>query len=88
MSEEEKIKNDLIEGLLNSDIEENRVFGSLLLNSDNIPEREREVYIDKIIGEFIANSDRVDNPMILDNVIKAYGNLSRFKKTTNRIKRI
>lgn len=88
MSEQEKIKNDLIEGLLNSDIEENRVFGSLLLNSDNIPEREREVYIDKIIGEFIANSDRVDNPMILDNVIKAYGNLSRFKKTTNRIKRI
>jgi len=88
MSEQEKVKNDLIEGLLNSDIEENRVFGSLLLNSDNIPEREREVYIDKIIGEFIANSDRVDNPMILDNVIKAYGNLSRFKKTTNRIKRI
>lgn len=88
MSEQEKVKNDLIEGLLNSDIEENRIFGSLLLNSDNIPEREREVYIDKIIGEFIANSDRVDNPMILDNVIKAYGNLSRFKKTTNRIKRI
>ncbi len=35
-------KNDLIEQLLNSDIEENRVFGTLLLSSEQIPEEENK----------------------------------------------
>ena len=40
-------KNDLIEQLLNSDIEENRLFGSLLLSSEQIPEEERDYYLER-----------------------------------------
>lgn len=79
-------KNDLIEQLLNSDIEENRLFGSLLLSSEHIPEEEREPYIMKLIHEFLKNSN-----MTIDmqrNLISAYNGLSVNKTIKDRIVRL
>jgi hypothetical protein len=76
-------KNDLIEQLINSDIEENRTFGTLLLSSEQIPEEEREPHIMKLINEFLTN-----NKLSIEmqrNLISAYNNLSLNKSLKNRV---
>lgn len=76
-------KNDLIEGLLNSDIEENREFATLLLSSDQIPEEEREPYIMDLIHHFLKQ-----NNLSLEmqrNLISAYNGLSKNKSIKDRV---
>jgi len=77
------IKNELIESLLNSDIEENREFGSLLLSSEQIPEEEREGYINQLIDQFL-NTNTLSIEM-QKNLISAYNSLSKNKSLKNRI---
>jgi len=77
------IKNELIESLLNSDIEENREFGSLLLSSEQIPEEEREGYINQLIDQFL-NTNTLSIEM-QRNLISAYNSLSKNKSLKNRI---
>jgi len=77
-------KNDLIEQLLNSDIEENRVFGTLLLSSEQIPEEEREPYIMKMIEEFLKNNNNLPLDM-QRNLISAYNGLSKNKSIKDRV---
>lgn len=76
-------KNDLIEQLINSDIEENRTFGTLLLSSEQIPEEEREPYIMKLINEFLTNNNL--SIEMQRNLISAYNNLSLNKSLKNRV---
>jgi len=82
---EETIKNELLEQLINSEIEENLEFGSLLLNSEHIPQEEREVYINKIITKFLGN---ITVPQqVLKNVIDARNNLNN-NYAKNKVKKI
>lgn len=73
-------KNELIESLLNSDIQENRELGSLLLCSEQIPEEEREDYINDIIEKFLYQNNPMVDIEVFRNAINAYGNLSKNKK--------
>lgn len=75
--------NELLENLINSDIEENRELGSLLLSSKEIPEEEREQYIYKMIDEFL-NQNTLNDEM-KRNLISAYSNLSKHKNIKNRV---
>ena len=77
-------KNELIDSLLNSDIEENRTFGTLLLSSDQIPEEEREPYIMECIEKFLKSNNDLSLEM-QRNIIDAYSNLSKNKTLTNRV---
>ena len=77
-------KNELIDNLLNSDIEENRTFGTLLLSSDQIPEEEREPYIMECIEKFLKSNNDLSLEM-QRNIIDAYSNLSKNKTLTNRV---
>lgn len=82
---EETIKNELLEQLINSEIEENMEFGSLLLGSEHIPQEEREVYINKIITKFLGN---ITVPQqVLKNVIDARNNLN-INYAKNKVKKI
>jgi hypothetical protein len=76
--------NELLESLLNSDIEENRQFGSLLLNSQEIPEEQRRFYLNKLLEEYMNGG--IDDGDTMKNVIEAY-NLLSFN-LNNRIKKI
>lgn len=81
----ETIKNELLEQLINSEIEENLEFGSLLLNSENIPQEEREVYINQILKKFLGN---ITIPkQVLENVINAKNNLN-INYAKNKVKKI
>ena len=73
---EKPIKNELLEQLLNSKIEENLEFGSLLLSSQNIPQEEREVYINQILTKFLGSNGTNISKEVLENVINARNNLS------------
>jgi len=73
-------KNELIESLLNSDIQENRELGSLLLCSEEIPEEEREGYINDIIEKFLYGNNVTIDAEVFRNAIKANKNLSKNKK--------
>ena len=77
-------KNELIDSLLNSDIEENRTFGTLLLSSDQIPEEEREPFIMECIEKFLKSNNDLSLEM-QRNIIDAYSNLSKNKTLTNRV---
>ena len=77
-------KNDLIEQLLNSDIEENRLFGSLLLSSEQIPEEEREPYIMQLVGKFLNDNSKIPLDM-QRNILSAYNGLSTNRSIKNRI---
>ena len=77
-------KNELIDSLLNSDIEENRTFGTLLLSSDQIPEEEREPYIMECIEKFLKSNNDLSLEM-QKNIIMAYSGLSKNKTLTNRV---
>jgi hypothetical protein len=82
---EETIKNELLEQLINSEIEENLEFGSLLLGSEHIPQEEREVYINKILAKFLGN---ITVPQqVLENVINARNNLN-INYAKNKVKKI
>jgi hypothetical protein len=82
---EETIKNELLEQLINSEIEENMEFGSLLLGSENIPQEEREVYINQILTRFLGN---ITVPQqVLKNVIDARNNLN-INYAKNKVKKI
>jgi hypothetical protein len=81
----ETTKNELLEQLINSEIEENQEFGSLLLNSDNIPQEEREIYINQILKKFLGN---INVPkQVLENVINARNNLN-INYAKNKVKKI
>jgi hypothetical protein len=81
----ETTKNELLEQLINSEIEENQEFGSLLLNSDHIPQEEREVYINQILTKFLGN---ITVPkQVLENVINARNNLN-INYAKNKVKKI
>lgn len=82
---EETIKNELLEQLINSEIEENLEFGSLLLNSENIPQEEREVYINQILKKFLGNI--TISKQVLKNVIEARNNLN-INYAKNKVKKI
>ena len=77
-------KNELIDNLLNSDIEENREFGTLLLSSDQIPEEEREPFIMECIEKFLKSNNDLSLEM-QKNIIMAYSGLSKNKTLTNRV---
>ena len=77
-------KNELIDNLLNSDIEENREFGTLLLSSDQIPEEEREPFIMECIEKFLKGNENLSLEM-QKNIIMAYSGLSKNKTLTNRV---
>lgn len=79
--------NDLLESLINSDIEENQEFGSLLLKSKDIPEKEREIYIKQLITKYLDNTYTI-NSVIMNNVIEAYSNLSSINTLKNRVKKL
>jgi len=79
--------NDLLESLINSDIEENQEFGSLLLKSKDIPEEEREIYIKQLITKYLDNTYTI-NSVIMNNVIEAYSNLSSINTLKNRVKKL
>ena len=81
----ETIKNELLEQLINSDIEENQEFLSLLLDSEHIPQEEREIYINKILTKFLGN---INVPkQVLENVINARNNLN-INYAKNKVKKI
>lgn len=79
--------NDLLASLMNSDIEENQEFGSLLLKSKDIPEEDREVYIKQIIVKYLDNNNSISST-IMNNVIDAYSNLSSIYTLKNRVKKL
>jgi hypothetical protein len=82
---EETIKNELLEQLINSEIEENLEFGSMLLDSEHIPQKEREVYINQILKRFLGN---ITVPQqVLENVINARNNLN-INYAKNKVKKI
>jgi hypothetical protein len=77
-------KNDLIEQLLNSDIEENRVFGTLLLSSEQIPEEEREPYIMQLVADYLRDDSKIPKD-IRTNILNAYKGLSKTRSIKHRI---
>ena len=79
--------NDLLASLMNSDIEENQEFGSLLLKSKDIPEEDREVYIKQIIVKYLDNNNSISST-IMNIVIDAYSNLSSINTLKNRVKKL
>jgi hypothetical protein len=82
---EEIIKNELLKTLSESDIEENQEFLSILLDSEHIPQEEREVYINKILTKFLGN---ITVPQqVLKNVINARNNLN-INYAKNKVKKI
>ena len=82
---EKIIENELLEQLINSDIEENQEFLSLLLDSEHIPQEEREIYINKILTKFLGN---INVPkQVLENVINARNNLN-INYAKNKVKKI
>lgn len=84
---EKPIKNELLEQLLNSKIEENLEFGSLLLSSQNIPQEEREVYINQILTKFLGSNGANISKEVLENVINARNNLN-INYAKNKVKKI
>lgn len=88
MSEEEQeiIKNELLESLMNSDIEESLEFGTLLLNSENIPEKEREKYVKEAISRYLKE-DKLLTTAAINNIIKAYGEIMK-NPVKDRVKKL
>ena len=84
---EKPIKNELLVQLLNSKIEENLEFGSLLLSSQNIPQEERVVYINQILTKFLGSNGANISKEVLENVINARNNLN-INYAKNKVKKI
>jgi hypothetical protein len=83
----EKQSVNLLKSLIESDIAENQILGSLLLKSKNIPEEEREIYIKQILEKYLHSSSSVDKD-VMNNVIEAYSNLSSVNTLKNRVKKL
>ena len=75
-----------LDELLNSDIEENRILGSLLLSTIDLSYEEAMERIKPILNEFI--NERSVNPDILQNFINIYIKLNNKDLVKNRIKKI
>lgn len=73
---EEIVKNTLLENLLSSNLEESLEFGSLLLNSESIPEGEREPYIKELIKRYLKEDVTLSSATI-NNMIEAYNKLTK-----------
>lgn len=73
---EETVKNTLLENLLSSNLEENVEFLSLLLNSESIPEEEREPYIRELIKRYLKEDVTLSSATI-NNMIEAYNKLTK-----------
>ena len=83
------MNNELLKSLLESDIEENQIFGSLLLKSENIPEEERKIYINKILDLYLSGGNPFKgDSAIINNVIEAFSNLSSERTLKNRVKKL
>jgi hypothetical protein len=83
----EKQSVNLLKSLIESDIAENQILGSLLLKSKNRPEEEREIYIKQILEKYLHSSSSVDKD-VMNNVIEAYSNLSSVNTLKNRVKKL
>jgi hypothetical protein len=83
----EKQSVNLLKSLIESDIAENQILGSLLLKSKDIPEEEREIYIKQILEKYLHSSSSVDKD-VMNNVIEAYSNLSSVNTLKNRVKKL
>lgn len=75
-----------LDELLNSDIEENRILGSLLLSTIDLSYEEAMERIKPTLNEFI--NERSVNPDILQNFINIYIKLNNKDLVKNRIKKI
>ena len=80
------MSKELLKQLMESDIEESRELGSLLFNAESIPEAEREIYIRKLLQEWLDDDSKLTDSM-RENLINAYNNLST-NNINNRIKKI
>jgi hypothetical protein len=76
----------LLDELLNSDVEENRILGSLLLSTVDLPREEIMARIKPTLDEFIKN--REVNADILNNFISIYNNLTSEDVVKNRVKKL
>lgn len=76
----------LLDELLNSDVEENRILGSLLLSTTDLPYDEMMARIKPTLDEFIKNQEV--NPDILSNFINIYNNLRNDEIVKNRVKKL
>ncbi len=85
MKESKYMENELIRSLLESDIEENVTFGSLLLASKDIPEEQREIYIKELLKKYLDNENL--SMEVINNLIEAYSGLSS-NSIKNRIKEL
>lgn len=79
-------KLQTLDELLNSDIEENRILGSLLLSTIDLSYEEAMKRIKPTLNEFI--NERSVNPDILQNFINIYIKLNNKDLVKNRIKKI
>jgi hypothetical protein len=79
-------KLQTLDELLNSDIEENRILGSLLLSTIDLSYEEAMERIKPTLNEFI--NERSVNPDILQNFINIYIKLNNKDLVKNRIKKI
>jgi hypothetical protein len=71
-----EIKNNLLQTLSESNLEENVEFLSLLLNSESIPEEEREPYIRELIKRYLKEDVTLSSATI-NNMIEAYNKLTK-----------
>jgi hypothetical protein len=76
----------LLDELLNSDVEENRVLGSLLLSTIDLPYDEMMARIKPTLDEFIK--DKEVNMDVLGNFINIYNNLRNEDIVKNRVKKL
>jgi hypothetical protein len=83
---ENKPNLQLLDELLNSDVEENRVLGSLLLSTIDLPYDEMMARIKPTLDEFIK--DKEVNMDVLGNFINIYNNLRNEDIVKNRVKKL
>ena len=83
---ENKPNLQLLDELLNSDVEENRVLGSLLLSTIDLPSDEMMARIKPTLDEFIK--DKEVNMDVLGNFINIYNNLRDEDIVKNRVKKL
>jgi len=83
---ENKPNLQLLDELLNSDVEENRVLGSLLLSTIDLPYDEMMARIKPTLDEFIK--DKEVNMDVLGNFITIYNNLRDEDIVKNRVKKL
>ena len=83
-NQSEKLK--MLDDLLNSDVEENRVLGSLLLSTIDLPREEVLSRIKPTLDDFVK--EKQVNPDVLNNFIDIYLSLNNKDLVKNRVKKI